>query len=107
MLTLAVSDGEAKLIIFSMIFAVAVIWIITSAVRKTLAHRFREGSRREIAAYVAEGTITPTDAVALLNAGEDEVRKTIADGVAWGVISPKDARALIGGSGAPAPQPAA
>ena len=31
----------------------------------------REESRREIAAYVAEGTISPDDAVRLINAGEE------------------------------------
>lgn len=107
MTTLAIDGDEAKLIIFIAVCGVAVIWIVTSAVRKTLAHRYREDSRREIAAYVAEGTITPSDAVALLNAGEDDVRKTIADGVAWGVISPKDAQALIGTGPTPSPKPAA
>lgn len=48
---------------------VAVVAIVTSAIQKTAQTRAREESRREIAAYVAEGTISPDDAAKLLNAG--------------------------------------
>ena len=40
-------------------------WTITSVVQS----RAREQTKREIAAYVAEGTIDPDKAVAMLNAG--------------------------------------
>ncbi len=43
--------------------------IIATAITRTTTSRHREQTRREIAAYVAEGTITPDDAVAMLNAG--------------------------------------
>ncbi len=48
----------------------AIIGTITSAIRKTRVERYREESRREIAAYVAEGSITPDDGAKLLNAGK-------------------------------------
>ena len=43
--------------------------IITTAIARTTISRHREQTRREVAAYVAEGTISPQDAVAMLNAG--------------------------------------
>jgi hypothetical protein len=55
-------------IIFGGAFSVAIVAIITEAVRKTIHARAKEQSRREIAAYVAEGSITPDDAVRLLEA---------------------------------------
>ncbi len=43
--------------------------IIATAIARTTISRHREQTRREVAAYVAEGTISPQDAVAMLNAG--------------------------------------
>ena len=48
---------------------VAIVAIVTGAIRKTLTTRAREQSRREIAAYVAEGSISPDDAAKLLSKG--------------------------------------
>jgi hypothetical protein len=48
---------------------VAVTAIITQAITKVSQTRHREESRREIAAYVAEGTISPDDAAKLLASG--------------------------------------
>ena len=48
---------------------VAMVAIITSAITKVAQTKAREESRREIAAYVAEGTISPDDATKMLNAG--------------------------------------
>ncbi|MEE9130911.1 MAG: hypothetical protein V3T84_12905 [Phycisphaerales bacterium] len=44
--------------------------IIATAITRTTTSRHREQTRREIAAYVAEGTISPQDAVVMLNAGK-------------------------------------
>lgn len=44
--------------------------IIVDTFRKTAQTRAREQSRREIAAYVAEGSITADDAAKLLASGE-------------------------------------
>lgn len=48
---------------------VAVISIITKGITQAVQTRHREESRREIAAYVAEGTMSPDDAFRLLEAG--------------------------------------
>ena len=48
---------------------VALVGIIAGTASKTLQTRAREESRREIAAYVAEGTISPEEATKILNAG--------------------------------------
>jgi len=62
--------GEVGVVVlFGGAFAVAIVAIITEAVRKVLQTKAREESRREIAAYVAEGTISPDDAAKLLAAG--------------------------------------
>jgi hypothetical protein len=50
-------------------FAVIIVWIVVGYTSSTAKARAREESRREIAAYVAEGTISPDDAVRLINAG--------------------------------------
>lgn len=49
---------------------VAVISIISKSVSKVRITKAREESRREIAAYVAEGSITPDDAIRMMQAGE-------------------------------------
>jgi uncharacterized membrane protein len=47
-----------------------IVGIIAGALRRVSETKAREESRREIAAYVAEGTISPDDAVRLLAAGK-------------------------------------
>ncbi len=53
-----------------MTFATAMVWTIVHYVASMVKSANVEKSRREIAAYVAEGTITPDEAVRLLNAGK-------------------------------------
>ncbi len=48
---------------------IAVVSIVSCAVTKMVVGRSRERTRREIAAYVAEGTIDPDNAVKMLQAG--------------------------------------
>jgi hypothetical protein len=66
-------------VVGGIIAVVAIIFsTITSAWAKVSAARAREESRREIAAYVAEGSIDAAKAIAMLNAGvpdEDAVVK--------------------------------
>jgi len=63
-------EGEvAMIVLFGGGMLAAIVAIIADAIRKTLETRAREESRREIAAYVAEGTISPDDAAKLLAAG--------------------------------------
>jgi hypothetical protein len=76
--------------------AVALVLIVAVTVNSVMKGKHREESRREIAAYVAEGSMSTADATALLAAGNDELRKRIANGVAWGTIRPKDAERLMG-----------
>jgi hypothetical protein len=47
----------------------AMVFILAGTVGGIAKSRARETSRRELAAYVAEGSMKPEDAVALLNAG--------------------------------------
>ncbi len=58
------------LVAITMGCATGMIAIIATAITRTTTSRHREQTRREVAAYVAEGTITPDDAVAMLNAGQ-------------------------------------
>jgi hypothetical protein len=45
--------------------------IVAGTFAKVMVARGRERTRRELAAYVAEGTLDPDQAVAMLSAGED------------------------------------
>jgi hypothetical protein len=56
-------------IIFGGAFSVAITVIVAGTIRKVMQTRAREESRREIAAYVAEGSIAPDDAARLMEAG--------------------------------------
>ena len=49
--------------------AVAIVAIVACTATKIAVGRSREQTRREIAAYVAEGTIDPEKAVEMLKAG--------------------------------------
>ncbi len=49
---------------------------IGCAVSKVLVGRGQERTRRELAAYVAEGTLHPDQAVAMLNAGRSKPSST-------------------------------
>jgi len=49
---------------------IAVVAIISGCVTRIVRSQGRERTRREIAAYVAEGTIDPDKAIEMLKAGE-------------------------------------
>ena len=49
---------------------IAVVAIVFSAVKGMVIASHREKSRREIAAYIAEGSMTPEQGEKLMNAGE-------------------------------------
>lgn len=49
---------------------IAVVAIVFSAVKNMVIASHREQSRREIAAYIAEGSMTPEQGEKLMNAGE-------------------------------------
>ena len=61
-------------------FIVAIIAIIAGTIQKTLINKQREQSRREIAAYVAEGSMTPDDGAKLIAAGgslADQIKRKL------------------------------
>ena len=49
---------------------IAVVSIIAGAARSIAVGRARENTKRELAAYVAEGSLDPDKAIAMLNAGK-------------------------------------
>ncbi len=57
------------IIAVSMGMIIAIVWIIMTSIRSTLRTNAVEKTKREIAAYVAEGTIRPEDAERIINAG--------------------------------------
>lgn len=82
------------------------IWWVVKTIGDVLMTRAFEASRREIAAYVAEGSISPAEAATLLaiNSEPDESSaetakkdpaKKLAGMVGWGTIKKRDAALLI------------
>lgn len=59
-----------KVLIFGGAFGVAALAIVCGTISTVSRNRQREQSRREIAAYVAEGSISPDDATKLIAAGK-------------------------------------
>lgn len=94
---LALDDGAIAFGILAVGASVfGIVSVIVVSVNATLRAKYREQTKREVAAYVAEGTISPQDAQAILAAGGDsEVSKSIADALAWGTIKPRDAESLL------------
>lgn len=75
---------------------IAIIAIVFGFVKNMANTDAREKTKREIAAYVAEGSIKPEDAVRLLTAGQGtDAKELIAKRAADGWISPKKADQLI------------
>lgn len=82
------------------------IWHAIRIVGETIQARAFEESRREIAAYVAEGSIAPAEAATILainSPGEEpasepakkDPAKKLASLVAWGTINKKQAAMLV------------
>lgn len=67
-------------IVFGSIMVTVVTGMVVNAWRKVSETRQREESRREVAAYVAEGSITPVEAERILRAGGPKtIRESISD----------------------------
>jgi hypothetical protein len=65
------NDDVAKMgIIFGVGGAVVIIALVLEAVQKISVTRQRETTKREVAAYVAEGSMTPEDAERIIKAGK-------------------------------------
>ena len=77
-----------------LLFAGSIVFM--TVVKSISVNKAREATQREVAAYVAEGSINPDDAVRMLTAGTgSEAREIIAKRAADGIISPKKADQLI------------
>ncbi len=71
MLMLASSDDPVvQIIAFSIMGLIALAWVVSHNIRKGGETRQREQTRREVAAYIAEGSMTPEQGRDLLAAGE-------------------------------------
>lgn len=69
---------------------------VTGMIRKCSATRQRERTKRELAAYVAEGSMSPDDAHRILTTGEGEdVRELVLKRAADGWISAKKADQIL------------
>jgi|GEM_PF-876995 len=86
--------------------AIALVSIIIGGFSKVLQTRSREASRREIAAYIAEGSMTPAEGERLMIAGEKKLnsevleslettRREIAQHIAKGKMSAEDGARII------------
>jgi hypothetical protein len=53
-----------------------IVSVIAKSIRRAVETKHKEESRREIAAYVAEGSMSPDDAYKLLSAGADPKGKS-------------------------------
>ena len=72
-LTLGMNEDTAAMaIIFGVGGVVAVIAIVFNTMQKVMVTRQRESTKREIAAYVAEGSMTPEDAERIIRAGKSD-----------------------------------
>ncbi len=61
-------DDMPEMILFGGGILVAIVAIVAGSVRSVSRTRAREHTRREVAAYVAEGSMTPADAERILKA---------------------------------------
>lgn len=64
-------DSLIPFVIFGCGTLIAIIAIIFTTLKNIAVNGERESSRREIAAYVAEGSMSPEDGVKLLSASPD------------------------------------
>ena len=91
--TLAIETNALILALAGM--GLIIIWVLAASVVSIHKTRSREETRREMAAYVAEGSIDPEQAQKLLQAETNELEKKIGDAVMWGTISAGKAESLI------------
>lgn len=70
--TLASIDEAMPVVAIGVGGGVMIIWILFSTIEKIATNRQREITKRELAAYVAEGSMTPQDAERILKAGPKE-----------------------------------
>jgi hypothetical protein len=67
--TILAADEAVPIVVVGGGLLVAIVAIVTNGIRRTYQTKDREQSRREIAAYVAEGSITAEEGERLIKAG--------------------------------------
>jgi hypothetical protein len=72
LITLGAKDASEMAIIFGVGGGIAIVAITFSTIKSIMITRQRETTKREVAAYVAEGSMTPQDAERILKAGLPE-----------------------------------
>jgi len=92
---MTLANAESQAIAFMALVLLIAFWVGFSNIREMYQTRQREQTRREIAAYVAEGSISPADARTMMGVEDSEFEKKIADAVAWGMLSSKKAEQLL------------
>lgn len=65
-------DNVITIVAIAIGFVIVIVWVTAATIESVLKTREKERTRREVAAYVAEGSIDPDKAVALLNAKGDK-----------------------------------
>lgn len=94
--TLARIADEVQFLVLGGGMLLVALLAVLHTIRKVTETRAKEQTRREVAAYVAEGSITPDDATRMLSAGMSEsVATELAKGVTWGTISAEKARKMV------------
>jgi ribosomal protein S20 len=89
-------DFIIKALVIMGVTAVILTWSVMKTIGEVSAKRATETTKREIAAYVAEGSITPEDAARIINAGSrSDAEDKIMKAVAAGAIPPNKAEKLI------------
>lgn len=73
---LTLASDEIGFLVIGGGLVLAIIIVVTNAIRSMSRERQVEQSRREIAAYVAEGSISPQEGARLLEAGRIPERET-------------------------------
>lgn len=54
---------------------IALVWVVLATISETMKNSTRERTRREIAAYIAEGTMTTEQGERILSAGSADAKK--------------------------------
>jgi hypothetical protein len=67
--TLLAKSEEAYIVFWGGVFAVAIVSIVSNCITRTIKCRNAELTRRELGAYVAEGSISADDAAKIIAAG--------------------------------------
>lgn len=94
-LPMTLAGSEEGIMVVGILGSIGFLIFLVHSIRAASETKAREMTKREIAAYVAEGSISPDDAARILTAGENPVAKSIADAVAWGTIKPEKAESLL------------